>query len=233
MAVLALVVATTRASSVSSVVDARCAALTPLGGVPLVAHAVRGLIESDVVDRVVVLARPSEVDDIAAALIAAELVDAVTVVPHLPGRSPVVSEPMSDVLLLHEVTRARVPADLVRRVVAEVLAGADAVAPVLPCSDTVKRLDPAGLVVDTPDRSGLRVLQTPRAWSARLAGQVLRTLIDSVEPAVPVTATMRVVAGHPDARELTSPFALAVAGIDTEVDTELGGAAAGRVGAGE
>jgi 2-C-methyl-D-erythritol 4-phosphate cytidylyltransferase len=100
--------------------------------------------------------------------------------------------------------------------VAAVRAGADAVAPVLPCSDTVKRVDSADLVIGTPDRSGLRVVQTPRGWSAGHAGAVLRLLdsTDSTEPTVPripVTDTMHIVRGHPDAREINSPFELAVA----------------------
>jgi 2-C-methyl-D-erythritol 4-phosphate cytidylyltransferase len=210
MTVLALVVATARAHSVDSVDDARPAALTTLCGVPLIAHAVRGLLESNVVDQVLALVRPSEIDDIAAALRPAGPPSKITVMGHHPNQEPI-RESLLEVLLVHEVTRARAPAELVRRVVEAVRAGADAVTPVLPCSDTVKRVDPAGLVVGTPDRSGLRVVQTPRAWSARLAGQVLRQVIESAVPAVPVTETMRAVEGHPDAQRLNSPFALAVA----------------------
>ncbi|HWE89417.1 MAG TPA: 2-C-methyl-D-erythritol 4-phosphate cytidylyltransferase [Pseudonocardiaceae bacterium] len=197
MAVLALVVATVRAYSSD---NARPAALTSLCGFPLVVHAVRGLRESGVVDRIVVLARPSEVDDIGAVLPAGAAV--------VVGRPPLDVEP--EVLLAHDVTRARTPVELVRRVVVAVRAGADAVTPALPCSDTVKRVDSAGLVIDTPDRTGLRVLQTPRGWSANHAGPVLR-MLDSAEPVVPVTDTMRVVPGHPDARDINSPFELAVA----------------------
>lgn len=211
MAVLALVVATARAHSVDSVDDARPAALTTLCGVPLIVHAVRGLVESDVVDQVLVLVRPSEIDEITAALAAAGPLGRITVLGHSPNLPEPMREPVPDVLLVHEVTRARAPGELVRRVVEAVRAGADAVTPVLPCSDTVKRVDSAGLVVGTPDRSGLRVVQTPRAWSARLAGQVFRQVIESAAPAVPVTETMRAVEGHPDAQQLNSPFALAVA----------------------
>jgi 2-C-methyl-D-erythritol 4-phosphate cytidylyltransferase len=215
MTVLALVVATARAHSVDSVDDARPAALTTLCGVPLIAHAVRGLLESNVVDQVLALVRPSEIDDIAAALRPAGPPSKITVMGHHPNQEPIreslLEVSLPEVLLVHEVTRARAPAELVRRVVEAVRAGADAVTPVLPCSDTVKRVDPAGLVVGTPDRSGLRVVQTPRAWSARLADQVLRQVIESAVPAVPVTETMRAVEGHPDAQRLNSAFALAVA----------------------
>ena len=48
------------------------------------------------------------------------------------------------------------------------------VVPVLPLSDTVKIVDADGLVLGTPDRSGLRVVQTPCAfrldvWDCRSA----------------------------------------------------------------
>jgi 2-C-methyl-D-erythritol 4-phosphate cytidylyltransferase len=39
-----------------------------------------------------------------------------------------------------------------------------AVVPVLPLADTVKTVDDAGLLRTTPDRSGLRVVQTPHAF---------------------------------------------------------------------
>ena len=53
----------------------------------------------------------------------------------------------------------------------EAVAAGHAVAvPVLPLSDTVKRVDVAGVVVGTPDRGGLRVLQTPQAFRAGVLG---------------------------------------------------------------
>jgi 2-C-methyl-D-erythritol 4-phosphate cytidylyltransferase len=39
---------------------------------------------------------------------------------------------------------------------------------VLPCSDTVKRLDADGFVIDTSDRAGLRVVRTPIGYPAAL-----------------------------------------------------------------
>src|SRR5439155_1276044 len=40
-----------------------------------------------------------------------------------------------------------------------------AVIPVLAVADTVKRVDAAGVVVDTPDRAGLRIVQTPQGFA--------------------------------------------------------------------
>jgi 2-C-methyl-D-erythritol 4-phosphate cytidylyltransferase len=73
-----------------------------------------------------------------------------------------------DIVLVHDAARPFVPAAVVARVVAAVVAGADAVVPVLPVSDTVKQVDTAGAVVATPDRSVLRLTQTPQGFRRSL-----------------------------------------------------------------
>ncbi|HZG93014.1 MAG TPA: 2-C-methyl-D-erythritol 4-phosphate cytidylyltransferase, partial [Pseudonocardia sp.] len=68
----------------------------------------------------------------------------------------------SDFFLLHDAARPLTPPALVAAVVAAVGDG-DVVVPLLPLADTVKLVDADGLVTATPDRAGLRVLQTPHA----------------------------------------------------------------------
>jgi 2-C-methyl-D-erythritol 4-phosphate cytidylyltransferase len=70
------------------------------------------------------------------------------------------------VVLVYDPSRTSVSDTTVRRVIDEVVARGVPVVPVLPCSDTVKRLDRAGFVVDTPDRAGLRVIQSPIGYPA-------------------------------------------------------------------
>ena len=69
-----------------------------------------------------------------------------------------------DVVLVHDAARPLVPAALVSDVVAAVRGGADAVVPGIPLADTVKRIDAAGLVHETPDRAALRAVQTPQGF---------------------------------------------------------------------
>jgi 2-C-methyl-D-erythritol 4-phosphate cytidylyltransferase len=76
------------------------------------------------------------------------------------------------------------------------------VLPVLPCTDTVKQLDSEGVVVGMPDRSLLRVTQTPRGFSVA----ALRA-----RPQEELLAQARMVAGDPQARRLSSGFDLTVA----------------------
>ncbi|MDF8265539.1 2-C-methyl-D-erythritol 4-phosphate cytidylyltransferase [Luteipulveratus flavus] len=70
-----------------------------------------------------------------------------------------------DVVLVHDAARALAPTTLFDAVVAAVRAGADAVVPGLPVTDTVKQVDAAGHVVATPDRSTLRAVQTPQGFA--------------------------------------------------------------------
>jgi 2-C-methyl-D-erythritol 4-phosphate cytidylyltransferase len=67
------------------------------------------------------------------------------------------------VVLVHDAARPLVPADVVRGVVAAVRAGAAAVIPVVPVSDTIRQVTEAGSVV--VDRSGLRAVQTPQGFA--------------------------------------------------------------------
>jgi 2-C-methyl-D-erythritol 4-phosphate cytidylyltransferase/2-C-methyl-D-erythritol 2,4-cyclodiphosphate synthase len=69
-----------------------------------------------------------------------------------------------DVVLVHDAARPLVPAALVSDVVAAVRGGADAVVPGIPLADTVKRIDDAGIVRETPDRAALRAVQTPQGF---------------------------------------------------------------------
>ena len=69
-----------------------------------------------------------------------------------------------DCILVHDAARSFVPVAVIERVVAAVRSGAPAVVPAVPVTDTIKRVDPAGKVVDTPDRSALVAVQTPQGF---------------------------------------------------------------------
>ena len=96
------------------------------------------------------------------------------------------ARPGAAVVLVHDATRALTPPEVVRRVVAAVRAGYDAVVPAVPVSDTVKEVaatgragagpadaggapaadTPVEVVVGTPDRSRLRAVQTPQGFAS-------------------------------------------------------------------
>ncbi|AIK86073.1 2-C-methyl-D-erythritol 4-phosphate cytidylyltransferase [Corynebacterium glutamicum] len=69
------------------------------------------------------------------------------------------------IVLIHDSARALTPPGMIARVVRKVHEGATAVIPVLPVSDTIKRVSPdGGVVVDTPNRAELRAVQTPQGF---------------------------------------------------------------------
>ncbi|WP_297586765.1 2-C-methyl-D-erythritol 4-phosphate cytidylyltransferase [uncultured Corynebacterium sp.] len=76
--------------------------------------------------------------------------------------------PLADAcVLVHDAARALTPPGMIARVARAVLDGADAVVPVLPVADTIKEVSATGAVVDTPDRSRLRAVQTPQGFDLR------------------------------------------------------------------
>ncbi|MDI4657815.1 bifunctional 2-C-methyl-D-erythritol 4-phosphate cytidylyltransferase/2-C-methyl-D-erythritol 2,4-cyclodiphosphate synthase [Xanthobacter autotrophicus] len=68
-----------------------------------------------------------------------------------------------DLVLVHDAARPYTSPDLIARAVAAA-GNADAAIPVLAVTDTVKRVDADGIVVETLDRAALRTVQTPQAF---------------------------------------------------------------------
>lgn len=199
-------------------------ALVQARGVPLLVHAVRGLLAAGCVGHVVVAAPPSDVDTVVAVLTDAGI-DA-AVVPGGRTRTESVRRaldaalaelPDARVVLVHDAARAFTPPDVVRAVVAEVTRGIPAVVPVLPVTDTIKQVDATGLVIDTPDRTTLRVVQTPQGFDI----EVLRRAHHTAEPASVTTDDAALVEslgipvftipGHPHAMKITTAFDLTIA----------------------
>ncbi len=142
-----------------------------LNGRTLVERAVDGLLESGVVDRVVV-AVPADRTDRAKLILGR----GATVVAGGTNRVESVSRALEavadteepDFVLVHDAARALTPPELVVRVVEALRAGYPAVVPALPVSDTIKAVDAVGAVVATPERAGLRAVQTPQGFVTEL-----------------------------------------------------------------
>ncbi|MEF0942347.1 bifunctional 2-C-methyl-D-erythritol 4-phosphate cytidylyltransferase/2-C-methyl-D-erythritol 2,4-cyclodiphosphate synthase [Rhizobium sp. BR 362] len=67
-------------------------------------------------------------------------------------------------VMIHDAVRPFFDHDLLDRVAAALTAGAPAVLPAMPVTDTLKRADAAGLVTETVSRSGLYAAQTPQSF---------------------------------------------------------------------
>ena len=69
---------------------------------------------------------------------------------------------LSGCVLVHDGARPFADGALIDRAIAAGVTGA--AVPGLPVADTIKVVNGAGLVVDTPDRASLRAVQTPQAF---------------------------------------------------------------------
>ena len=130
-------------------------ALVEIGGRSLLRRAAQGLADSGVVDHLVVTAPGEHVERFTAEL--AGLAGAGVGIRVVAGSSAsrqasvalglkaaLESCPRAAVVLVHDAARALTPPETVRRVVAAVRAGHDAVVPALAVTDTVKEVAPVG-----------------------------------------------------------------------------------------
>jgi 2-C-methyl-D-erythritol 4-phosphate cytidylyltransferase len=184
--------------------------MVSLHGLPLITHAVRGLLGAGRVRHVVVAAPVDHVRQVSTTLAS---FPSVTVVPGGEDRAASVRlaldtaltrVPDARIVLVHDVDRALTPSSLVRSVADAVAAGNPAVVPVLPVTDTVKRVDASGTVLDTPDRAGLRTIQSPQGFDV----DVLRR---SGAELGKVDVPVHTVPGDVAAMKITTPFDLTVA----------------------
>ncbi|WP_084535354.1 2-C-methyl-D-erythritol 4-phosphate cytidylyltransferase [Nocardia yamanashiensis] len=192
-------------------------AFVHVGGSPMLALAVQGLIDSGSVDEVVVMV-PAELVAETRAL----LPDTPTPVHVVPGgaertdsvRAGLAAAPDATYVLVHDAARALTPPSLITRVVDELRAGAQAVVPGLPVSDTIKSVDAAGAVTGTPDRSALRAIQTPQGFDAALLRSAYATDTQATDDAGLVEllgAIVRTVPGDTLAFKITTPLDLILA----------------------
>jgi len=199
-------------------------ALVPLCGVPLVVRAVDGLLNSGVVDAVVVAVRLVDLDLVQDMFSGRARVDVVvggsdrTSSVRAALDRGLAAHPGTHTVLVHDAARALTPVTLVAELVAAVVAGAGAVIPVLPLADTVKEVGPLGGVRATVDRSVLRAVQTPQAFEV----STLRRAYALIEPgAASVTddaglverlgEPVRTIPGDPLAFKITTPWDLRLA----------------------
>jgi 2-C-methyl-D-erythritol 4-phosphate cytidylyltransferase len=191
-------------------------AFVNLGGRPMLEYALDGLRNSGVVDSVVVAVPPKRTDQ-------AKLVfggDAIIVAGGADRtesvRLALAAVGDAEFVLVHDAARALTPSSLIVRVVAALQSGHPAVVPALPVSDTIKAVDANGVVLGTPERSGLRAVQTPqgfqtdvlrRAYGRAAAGGFTddASLVESI--GIPV----QVVEGDPLAFKITTPNDLLLA----------------------
>jgi 2-C-methyl-D-erythritol 4-phosphate cytidylyltransferase len=144
-------------------------AFVRLGDRPLLAESLERLDRSEWIDEIVVAAPPGWEEP--AILLAEELgcskVSACVTGGDTRGESVRLAlaevPQQAAVVVVHDAARPLVDDAVLERVLAALNEGWDGAVPALPVSDTVKRVD-GDRVVETLDRSRLRVVQTPQAF---------------------------------------------------------------------
>lgn len=148
-------------------------ALVTLGGRPMYEWAVSAFSAAESIDRIVVAVPPGAQSGFSS--------QGIELVEGADTRSGSVAAGLARVdteyVVVHDAARPLVTPELIDRAVSMLASkpDLDAVIAAVPVTDTVKRVDPAGLVLGTLDRDELRSVQTPQVFRSA----ALRAAIDS------------------------------------------------------
>lgn len=191
-------------------------AYVELCGRTMLERSVDGLLDSGVIDRVVVAVPPDRVAQTTTLLDGRALVVAGGAERHHSVRLAMDHIGDPDFVVVHDAARPLTPPDQIIRVVAALTDGLRAVVPVLPVVDTIKAVDANGVVLGTPERSGLRAVQTPQGFSVDVlrkayarAGSAAVT--DDASLVENLGTPVHTVAGDPLAFKVTTPLDLRLA----------------------
>ena len=116
------------------------------------------------------------------------------------------------IVVVHDAARPAAGPELFAAVIDAVRAGAAGAVPGVPVTDTVKRIDGDGVVVETPDRATLVAVQTPQAFAAAALRAAHAAGGEATDDAALVEAAggrVVVVPGSPTNRKVTEPADLA------------------------
>ena len=203
-------------------------ALIHLGDKTLLEHAIANL--APVVEQIIVTA-PAGYEEQIKALVGEEI----TVVTGGATRSQSVNlglaqvNPATEFVLVHDAARALASTDMASRVIQSLKSGEVGVIPGVAEVNTLKVIDSDGYVVDSPDRTALRHVQTPQGFAYSVLKQAHSNSPDVTDDAVLVANAgykVLVIDGEEQALKITNPSDLAIAA------TFLGNPSSFRTGVG-
>jgi 2-C-methyl-D-erythritol 4-phosphate cytidylyltransferase/2-C-methyl-D-erythritol 2,4-cyclodiphosphate synthase len=201
-------------------------AFIQLGNQTLIEHAVASL--APVVDQIVISA-PIGSEERMRELVGNEI----TVVTGGATRSASVRNALAvstgDLILIHDAARALASSDLAQRVLAELIAGEDAVVPAIAVVDTIKVVGSNGYVESTPNRSSLVGIQTPQGFKRTVLNQAHATQAEATDDGALIEAMggrVKIIAGEDRALKITNPsdlnMALSFLGFNSSFRTGVG-----------
>src|SRR4051812_8078806 len=176
-------------------------AFAPLNDRPLIAESLERLEASGWIEGIVVAAPPEWEEP---CILVAEEVAAGKVAGAVTGgetRSEAVRVALAEVpdeatvVVVHDAARPLITDAVIERVVTALSDGWDGAVPVIPISDTVKRVD-GELVAETLDRTHLVVSQTPQAFVASALRAAFSTLQQTVTKSTDCAALVEAKGGR-------------------------------------
>lgn len=191
-------------------------AYVTLAGRTILEHAVDGLLSSGVITEVVVAAPGDRLAETASLLGGRARVVAGGPERHDTVRLALEHIGDPEFVVVHDAARPLTPGEQIRRVVAALAEGLRAVVPVIPVVDTIKAVDANGVVLGTPERSGLRAVQTPQGFSTELLRRAYQRagtsfFTDDASLVENLGTPVHTVAGDPLAFKITTPLDLRLA----------------------
>ncbi|MGW4100566.1 2-C-methyl-D-erythritol 4-phosphate cytidylyltransferase [Mycobacterium sp. NPDC004974] len=191
-------------------------AFVNLGDKPLLEHALEGLLASGVIDKVVVAVPPALTDE--AIMVfggRAQIVAGGADRTESVGLALAAADD-PDFILVHDAARALTPPSLIARVVAALADGHAAVVPGLPLADTIKAVDANGAVLGTPERAGLRAVQTPQGFRTDVLRRAYQragagVVTDDASLVEQIGTPVQIIEGDPLAFKITTPLDLLLA----------------------
>lgn len=191
----------------------------PLGGRPLLAHALAAFEAAEAVDRLVLVLSRENLERGRALAAQLRLAKLEAVVAGGERRQDSVREGLRALgpcrwVVVHDGARPLVEPSLIARGV-EAARGTGAAVAAVPVADTIKEVDEGGLVRRTPDRARLWAVQTPQVFRRDLLERAHREIVlDVTDDAAMVELLGNPVAVYPGSHrniKVTTPVDLAVA----------------------
>ena len=180
---------------------------------PLLAESLERLEASDWIDSIVVAAPPDWEEPV---ILLAEELGCGKVVESVTGgatRAASVRAALAEVsedaavVLVHDAARPIVPEEVIERLLTALNEGWDGAIPVLPLPDTVKRVE-GDQVIETVDREGLAMVQTPQAFVATALRDAVASGGEASDCSALVEASggrIKAVPGDPRLVKITEP----------------------------
>lgn len=194
-------------------------ALVPLGDLSILQHAALGVAAWSKAATIVVVQPEACQTEVKEQISALSLTNPLVFVDGGSSRTESVRNGLNAVatarwVLVHDAARALTPPEVYARVVAALAAGADAVLPVLPVVDTIKRAS-GDEIIASLDRSELVAAQTPQGFAAEALLDAYRRIpgdfTDDTAQMAAAGYRVQSCAGAEDSFKITTPADLRAA----------------------